>query len=60
MEKDYTPIYKLLEGNFLDTFLKHDAKEGQQTTKWVCRTLETMAMEIFTKHGWSSFKRIDA
>jgi hypothetical protein len=28
--------------------------------KWACRTLETMTMEIFTEHGWSSFKRISA
>jgi hypothetical protein len=32
---------------------------NKQLLKWVCRTLETMAMEIFAKHGWSSFKRID-
>jgi hypothetical protein len=33
---------------------------NKQLLKWVCRTLETVAMEIFAKHGWSSFKRIDA
>jgi hypothetical protein len=33
---------------------------NKQLLKWACRTLETMAMEIFAKQGWSSFKRIDA
>jgi hypothetical protein len=28
--------------------------------KWARRTLETLAMEVFAKHGWSSFKRISA
>ena len=35
-------------------------KENRSTLKWACRILETLATEVFAKHGWSSFKRINA
>jgi hypothetical protein len=33
---------------------------NKKLLKWACRTLETMAMDIFAMHEWSSFKRTDA
>ena len=42
-------------------FLEHPAKGEQQITCEVGLShIGDLAMEIFSKHGWSSFKRMSA
>ncbi|WVZ88012.1 hypothetical protein U9M48_034574, partial [Paspalum notatum var. saurae] len=33
-------------------------KAKRSLLKWACRSLETIAMEVFAKHGWPSSRRI--
>jgi len=35
-------------------------KNDKPLLKWACRMMETVAMEIFAKHGWSSLERLSA
>jgi hypothetical protein len=38
------------QGNLLDSFLEHSAKRSAEPLKGVCRTLVTLAIEVFAKH----------
>ncbi|KAJ1281684.1 hypothetical protein BS78_04G324700 [Paspalum vaginatum] len=47
-----------LQSNLLDTVMERSSKKKRPLLKWACRFPETLAMEIFAKHGWPSYRRI--
>ena len=62
---DKKQLYSYLQVVFRTTYwtrfwITLQKKNDKPFLKWACRMMETLAMEIFAKHGWSSLKRLSA